>query len=123
MTNSADRPKVLVVEDEALLLFSISDELKEAGFDVLEAGNAAQAIALLDRHDDVEVIFTDIDMPGSMDGLKLSRYVRDRWPPIRIVVTSGKLKPPDDAMPAEGVFIAKPYSTASVVAALSAPRH
>jgi two-component system, response regulator PdtaR len=110
--------KVLVVEDEALLLFSISDELTEAGFEVFEASNAAEALEQLEAHKDIALIFTDVDMPGDMDGLKLSAYVRDRWPPIRIVVTSGKLRPPAHALPEEGVFIAKPYTTANVVAAL-----
>lgn len=118
MTQSTTRTKILVVEDEALLLFSIADELTEAGFEVFEASNADQAVKQLEQHKDIGLIFTDIDMPGSMDGLKLSAHVRDRWPPIRIVVTSGKLRPPAESLPREGVFLAKPYTTANVVAAL-----
>ena len=114
------RSKVLVVEDEALLLFSISDELKEAGFDVVEAIDAREAIAVLERNADIRIVFTDINMPGSMDGLALSRYVRDRWPPIKIVITSGKARPADDSMPAERLFLPKPYSTSGVIAALNA---
>lgn len=123
MTQSTVRPKVLVVEDEALLLFSIADELTDAGFEVFEASNADQAIKRLEQNKDIALIFTDIDMPGSMDGLKMSAYVRDRWPPIRIVVTSGKLRPPANALPREGIFIAKPYTTANVVAALKGLQH
>lgn len=115
-----DLPRVLVVEDEAILLFSISDELQEAGFRVLEAADAQQALTLLERHPDVKVIFTDINMPGSMDGLALARYVRDRWPPIRIVVTSGKQRPSDQDLPEEKLFVSKPYTTGGVVAALIA---
>ncbi|WP_354043374.1 response regulator [Devosia sp. UYZn731] len=115
-----DSPKVLVVEDEALLLFSISDELKDAGFEVLEAVDAQQALVLLERNPDVKAIFTDINMPGSMDGLALSRYVRDRWPPIKIVVTSGKHRPSDRDLPAERLFVPKPYTTDGVIAALTA---
>lgn len=74
-------PKVLVVEDEALLLFSISDELQDAGFEDLEAVDAQQALALLEQNPDVQAIFTDINMPGSMDGLALSLYMRERCPP------------------------------------------
>lgn len=111
--------KVLVVEDEALLLFSISDELKDAGFEVLEAVNAQQALALLEQNPDVKAIFTDINMPGSMDGLALSRYVRDRWPPIKIIVTSGKRRPSDQELPEEQLFVPKPYTTVGVIAALS----
>jgi CheY-like chemotaxis protein len=113
-------PKVLVVEDEALLLFSISDELKDAGFEVLEAVDAQQALGLLERNPDVKAIFTDINMPGSMDGLALSRYVRDRWPPIKIIVTSGKHRPSDRDLPEEGLFVPKPYTTGGVIAALTA---
>lgn len=118
MPLTAQKPKVLVVEDEALLLFNISDDLKEEGFEVFEAANADQAIAILGEHADVGVVFTDIDMPGSMDGLKLWRFVRDRWPPIKIIVTSGKQRPVQGALPDDGIFLAKPYTTASVVDAL-----
>ena len=112
--------KVLVVEDEALLLFSIADELKDAGFDVLEAVDAQHALDLLERNPDVKVIFTDINMPGTMDGLALSRFVRSRWPPIKIIVTSGKQRPADPDLPTEGLFVPKPYTTGGVIAALTA---
>jgi CheY-like chemotaxis protein len=115
---SSPRAKVLVVEDEALLLYTIADDLRDAGFEVLEASNADQAIALLDIHRDVRLLFTDIDMPGSMDGLRLSAFVRDRWPPVRIIVTSGKVHPGDDRLP-DGVFLPKPYTPAAVLAAMS----
>ena len=87
---SDNSPCIVVVEDEALLLFSIADDLRDAGFSVLEASNADEAIALLESHPEIRLLFTDIDMPGSMDGLKLSAAVRDRWPPVKIIVTSGK---------------------------------
>ena len=112
------RPRVLVVEDEALLLFSIADDLRDAGFDVLEATNADQAVALLTANPDIHLLFTDIDMPGSMDGLKLAAFVRNRWPPIRIVVTSGKTRPADALLPLGGTFLPKPYSVSGVAAAL-----
>lgn len=114
------KPQVLVVEDEALLLFSISDELKDAGFEVFEAVNADEAIRHLDVHQGISLVFTDIDMPGSMDGLRLSKVIRDRWPPVKIVVTSGKLRPDARDLPAEGMFIPKPYTTSGVIAALQA---
>ena len=109
----ASRPLVLVVEDEALLLFSISDDLREQGFDVLEAGNADQAVRILMTNPDIRVVFTDIDMPGSMDGLRLAAIVRDRWPPIQVIVTSGKHVPL--ALPEKVSFLAKPYAIAEVV--------
>lgn len=118
-----ERPKpfeVLVVEDEALLLFSLSDELREAGFTVFEASNADEAVAVLNRHPGIRLLFTDIDMPGSMDGLRLSELVRDKWPPVEIIVTSGKERPGPNRLPTRGLFIPKPYSTDGVVAAMQA---
>ncbi len=107
-----DRPSrsVLVVEDEALLLFTIADELRDAGFIVYEASNADEAIRHLETHTRIDIMFTDIDMPGSMDGLRLSAAVRDRWPPVKIIVTSGKNRPASEALPAGGIFIPKPYA-------------
>ncbi|UVK46496.1 response regulator [Mesorhizobium sp. AR07] len=109
---------VLVVEDEAFLLFAIADELREAGYQVLEASNADQAIGLLESRQDISILFTDIDMPGSMDGLRLSAAVRDRWPPVKIIITSGKRQPAQDAMPSGGVFLPKPYAPAAVAATI-----
>jgi CheY-like chemotaxis protein len=110
----AIRPLVLVVEDEALLLFSIADELRESGFEVIEATNADMAIQALTENPAIEVVFTDIDMPGSMDGIRLSSIVRHRWPPIQIIVTSGKARPLADALPAGSKFLTKPYSPVTV---------
>lgn len=109
---------VLVVEDEALLLFTIADELREAGYTVYEASNADAAIRQLEEHSDIEIMFTDIDMPGSMDGLKLSAAVRDRWPPVKIIVTSGKHNPGADALPKGGVFMPKPYAPERVASTI-----
>src|SRR5258708_20342918 len=83
------RPVVLVVEDDFLLRMDASQIIEAAGFLVVEAANADQAIIILESRDDISVVFTDIQMPGSMDGLKLARAVRGRWPPINIVPTSG----------------------------------
>lgn len=110
---------VLVVEDEALLLFAIGDDLRDLGYTVYEASNADQAIKRLEAHPDIAILFTDIDMPGSMDGLKLSAAVRDRWPPIKIIITSGKRRPGDEMMPQGGVFLPKPYAPAEVAAKIS----
>jgi CheY-like chemotaxis protein len=81
---------VLVVEDELLIRMQAVSMIEEAGYDVVEASNADEAIAILEARTDIRIVFTDIEMPGSMDGLKLARYVRDRWPPIQLVVTSGR---------------------------------
>jgi CheY-like chemotaxis protein len=118
MTSAATARKtlVLIVEDEVLLRMDAMEMIEEAGFDVLEAANADDAIALLEARSDIEVIFTDIDMPGSMDGLKLAHAVRGRWPPIRIVTTSGQFGIGPDQLPTGGEFIAKPYDIDHVAA-------
>lgn len=109
-------PTVLVVEDETLIRELVSDELAAAGFDVVQVGNAERAIAVLEAREDIHLVFTDIDMPGSMDGLKLAAAVRDRWPPVHIIITSGKRRPM--TIPANALFIPKPYVTRAVVSAM-----
>jgi CheY-like chemotaxis protein len=109
--------QVLVVEDEPLVRMAICLHLEECGFAVLEAANADEAIALLERHGSIHLVFTDIDMPGSMDGLKLAAFVRDRWPPIRIIVTSGKRMVEVTYLPDGSMFFAKPYGLDAVSAA------
>jgi CheY-like chemotaxis protein len=76
---------------------------------VFEAENAAEAIRCLELHNEIRLIFTDINMPGSMDGLALARYVRGRWPPVKIIVTSGYVKLRDSDLPSGALFIEKPY--------------
>src|ERR1700712_2021858 len=104
------RPVVLVVEDEFLLRMDAVDIITAAGFEVLEASNADQAIEILEARFDITVVFTDIQMPGSMDGLKLARAVRGRWPPIKIVATSGRVNVAETDLPDGGRFLPKPYS-------------
>lgn len=108
---------VLVVEDEPLMRISIADHLTDSGFDVLEAANADEAMAILADRLDIAIMFTDIDMPGSMDGLKLAAAVRDRWPPVRIVVTSGYHLVEAGQMPAGTPFFRKPYNPETLVSA------
>lgn len=111
-------PAVLVVEDEALLLFSIAEDLRDAGFEVFEASNADEAIALLEEHPGIGVLFTDVDMPGSMDGLKLSMAVRERWPPVKLLVTSGHMNVRNARLPEGGRFMPKPYRPERVIASM-----
>lgn len=111
---------VLIVEDEFLLRMDSAEMIEEAGFEVVQAANADEAIAILRVRSDIGVVFTDIQMPGSMDGLKLARFVRDRWPPIKIVATSGLVAVGDGDLPDGGVFLPKPYRSAQVVATLRA---
>ena len=108
------RPVILVVEDDLLLRMDAADIIRDAGFDVLEASNADEAIIILESRNDISVMFTDIQMPGSMDGLKLARAVRGRWPPIKIVTTSGQCVVPATDLPEGGRFLPKPYSAMQV---------
>jgi CheY-like chemotaxis protein len=110
-------PTVLVVEDEMLVLLSICEGLASEGYEVLTAANADEAIEVLESRNDINTVFTDIEMPGSMDGLRLAAAVRDRWPPINIVVTSGKSRPRDAQMPTNSQFVDKPYQTGDVLRA------
>ena len=109
---------LLVVENELLLSVDISDALKDDGYDVITVANADEAIKVLETRNDIHTIFTDIDLPGSMDGLKLAAAVKDRWPPVHIIVTTGMSAPRRDQMPANSLFIAKPYRNAEVLEAL-----
>lgn len=106
---------ILVVEDEGLLRLAIVEQLVDEGFIVFEAGSADQAIAILDANPVIRLVFTDVDMPGSMDGLMLAAAVRDRWPPVKIIVTSGHRMVEITDLPDGGVFFSKPYKHAAVV--------
>jgi two-component system, response regulator PdtaR len=104
------RTTVLIVEDDTLLRMDAMQMIEEAGFDVVEAATADQAIAILESRLDIHVVFTDVDMPGSMNGIKLAQAVRGRWPPIKIIATSGHFSLGSSDLPAGGKFIPKPYS-------------
>jgi DNA-binding NtrC family response regulator len=115
---STERIAVLVVEDESLVRMDIVNALEEASFEVFEANNARQAIEVLNRNDRIDALFTDIDMPGSIDGLKLAALVGDRWPPIRIIITSGQKTPRAHELPIKGAFLPKPYTPHKVIATI-----
>ena len=112
------RPVVLIVEDEFLLRMDAMDMVAAAGFEAIEAANADEAIEILEARRDIAVVFTDIQMPGSMDGLKLARAVRGRWPPIKIVATSGQIEVKPADLPQGGRFLPKPYSPTEVTGML-----
>ena len=117
-TNPSSRPCVLVVEDEFFCRFHAVDLVEAAGFSAIEASNADEAIAILEARKDIRIVFTDIDMPGSMDGLKLARAIRDRWPPIELILTSGHFDVPKSDIPERGLFFSKPYRDQEIVSAL-----
>ena len=103
------RHVVLVVEDEPLVRIALALELEAAGFSVLQASSADTAIAILETNSEIRVVFTDIQMPGTMDGVELARYVRKHWPPTIIVVCSGKVALEQGQLPDDIPFLAKPY--------------
>ena len=112
------RETVLVVEDEGLVRLDASESLRDAGFAVLEAADAAEALDIVYSREDINVLFTDINMPGTMDGLELARCVHNHRPNIRLVLTSGAVKPSSDQIPDSGSFISKPYSPETVTRAV-----
>jgi len=107
---------VLVVDDEPLVRMTAADELEEAGFRVLEAANADEALTMLKTHsDEVRVRFTDVNMPGSMDGMALAEQVHRRSPHVRLLISSGYARPRPDQIPDDGQFVPKPYRSATLV--------
>lgn len=106
---------VLVVEDEPLVRINIVAELEDQGMHVLEAGDAHQAIDILSENPVINVIFTDVDMPGGMDGLELARIVKERYPPVQVIVTSGHRDVGTRDLPADGRFFPKPYISEKVI--------
>ncbi len=109
---------VLVVEDEVLIRMGAVHIVEDAGFAAVEAGDADQAIGILEARDDIRAVFTDVNMPGSLDGWKLARAIRRRWPPIHLIVTSGLSVPNGDLLPTGARFVRKPYTALQVAAAL-----
>jgi CheY-like chemotaxis protein len=110
-----EKPLILVVEDEPLLRLNATDVLEEAGFSVTEANNAETALELLEVRRDVQVLFTDIHMPGAFNGLELAQQVHRRWPHILLMITSGRERPRASEIPDDGRFLAKPYRHAELV--------
>lgn len=106
---------VLVVEDEVLIRLCLVADLEDAGFGVYEAASADEALRLLSAHPEIDALFTDIDMPGSMDGLNLARLVRQSHPEISILLTSGYLKIEKNELPPKTIYFSKPYDVGHVV--------
>ncbi len=106
---SADRPTILVAEDDELLRLNASELLEEHGYTVVEADNAEEALKVMEKRKDVRLLFTDIQMPPGCDGLELAREVHNRWPKVLLVITSGQVQPTRAEIADDGRFIRKPY--------------
>jgi CheY-like chemotaxis protein len=107
---------VLIVEDEMLLRMRAVDMVEDAGYTSVEAVDADAAFAILESRSDIALLFTDIQMPGSMDGLKLAHAVHRRWPPIKIILVSGQLRLPNIDIPPHSRFFGKPLEAAEMIA-------
>lgn len=118
LARETQKPVVLLVEDEPLVRMLGADLLSEAGFEVVEAENGDEALAALERHPEIGVLFTDVNMPGSLDGLALATVARDRRPDLKVLVGSGVVRPGLDELPSDSRFLPKPYRPAMVVETL-----
>lgn len=112
------RPLVLVVEDEPLLRMAALDMVEEAGFEPVEAADATEAVRILEARFDIRIVFSDIDMPRGIDGIKLAALIRNRWPPIDIILTSGHVDASEVDLPVRSMFFSKPYNEKVVVEAM-----
>jgi CheY-like chemotaxis protein len=107
---------VLVVEDEMMLRMRAVDMVQDAGYISVEAVDADEALAILQSRSDVALLFTDVQMPGSMNGLQLAHAVHERWPPIKIILASGQLKLSGSDIPQDSRFFGKPLRSDEIIA-------
>jgi len=116
--DSIIRPSVLIVEDEPIIRMLAMEIVGDAGFNAIEAADADDALSILESQTDIALVFADIDMPGSLNGVQLANLIRDRWPLTEIILTSGQFRRNDHHWPARAVFIPKPYHFAKLTQTL-----
>ncbi|WP_417578961.1 response regulator [Pelagibacterium sp.] len=112
MLQRKDAPLILVVEDEPLVRLDITLAMVDAGFSVIEVPDAEQAIDLLESRHSIGLVFTDVELAGSLDGFELAEQIKTRWPHIPVLVTSGRATPKPEIADS---FIPKPYDTSAVI--------
>ena len=110
---------VLIVEDEMLIRMGAVDLVLSAGYEALEAGDADEAICILEARQDIDLVFTDVQMPGTMDGIKLAGFIRGRWPPVKLLVASGNAIIEESSLPAGSRFFSKPYDDHAITDAMA----
>jgi CheY-like chemotaxis protein len=113
-----NQPVILVVEDDPIIRMGALRLVADAGYEALEAENADKAILILEARPDIHLVFTDVGMPGTMDGIKLAHYIRQRWPLVKLIVASGKAILDESHLPAGARFFPKPYSDSTIVGAM-----
>lgn len=111
--------KVLVVEDEFLIRLTVIDALEDAGFEVIEAATADDALKIIEDHT-IHLLFTDIQMPGRLTGVELAKVVAERFPEAGILVASGRMRPDELDLPRSAEFLSKPYDFSTVISRLKA---
>ncbi|MGV1848023.1 MULTISPECIES: response regulator [unclassified Rhizobium] len=107
---SLREPIALVVDDEPLILMDTADMISDEGYAVVEARTADQAFEFLQKHSSLQLLFTDVQMPGDLDGFQLAMLVAERWPHICVIVASGAARPGPNDIPENARFIAEPFS-------------
>ena len=112
------RQVVLVVEDSAMIRMSAVDLVLSAGYEALAASDADEAIRILEARSDIDLVFTDVQMPGTMDGIKLCHYIRERWPPVKLLVASGNAILEESSLPSGSTFFSKPYDDHTITDAI-----
>jgi CheY-like chemotaxis protein len=115
MSNVARQPLILVVDDNGVLRMHAAELLKEAGYDVLEAADTETAVGFLETRSDIRLLFTDVQLPAGRDGLSLAQQVKEQWPKVLLLITSGGPKVSDESIPHEARFLTKPYSNREVL--------
>jgi two-component system, response regulator PdtaR len=113
------RAVVLVVDDSVLIRMGAVDIVQSAGYEALEAEDADAAIRILEARNDIDLVFTDVQMPGTMDGIKLAHYIRNRWPPVKLIVASGMAILEESSLPSGSRFFAKPYTDHAITEAMA----
>lgn len=109
------RAVVLIVEDKPIIRMNAVDLVTSSNYEAVEAGDADEAIRMLEMRTDIDLVFTDVQMPGTMDGIKLSHCIRDRWPLLKLIVTSGAAVANERQLPGGSRFFSKPYNDLSIV--------
>ena len=109
---------ILIVEDEVLTSEYLEFVLQEAGYEAVPASSAEEAITILERRDDVDLVITDVNLPGGVNGLQLAALVRDRWPAINIIVVTGYSAPRSEEIPSGSLFVPKPYTAQKMIEAV-----